>query len=191
MAKRASSAAAWPLSKITICTPRATSNKGRCVAEHAATAAGSQRYQRHEGLAQRHSQPQHPRWLVVEGYNGANGWAIDDRQYTSAEEQDYQDAQRIYRLLEEEIVPLYYNQDRDGIPRGWVEVMREAIRSNAWRFSTRRMVKEYTRELYLNAMLGVKVGEPLDAAPANTKLAIRLYYPAERLPIQPGFALSL
>ena len=96
----------------------------------------------------------------VEGYNGANGWAIDDRQYTSAEEQDYQDAQRIYRLLEEEIVPLYYNQDRDGIPRGWVEVMREAIRSNAWRFSTRRMVKEYTRELYLNAMLGAKVGEP-------------------------------
>ena len=97
----------------------------------------------------------------VEGYNGANGWAIEDRPYINTDEQDYQDAQLIYRLLEEEIVPLYYNQDRDGIPRGWVEVMREAIRSNAWRFSTRRMVKEYTTELYLKAMLGVPIGEPV------------------------------
>jgi starch phosphorylase len=95
----------------------------------------------------------------VEGYNGANGWAIEDRQYASAEEQDYQDAQSLYRLLEEEIVPLYYTQDRDGIPRGWVEIMREAIRSNAWRFSTRRMVKEYTTELYLKAMLAEPVAE--------------------------------
>ena len=95
----------------------------------------------------------------VEGYNGANGWAIEDRQFDSAEEQDYQDAQLIYRLLEEEIVPLYYTQDRDGIPRGWVEVMREAIRSNAWRFSTRRMVKEYTTELYLKAMIGAPVAQ--------------------------------
>jgi starch phosphorylase len=95
----------------------------------------------------------------MEGYNGANGWAIDDRQYSSAEEQDYQDAQSLYRILEEEVVPLYYNQDRDGIPRGWVEVMREAIRSNAWRFSTRRMVKEYTTELYLKAMLTEPLAE--------------------------------
>jgi len=88
----------------------------------------------------------------VEGYNGANGWAIEDRQFDNPDEQDQFDAQDIYRLLEEEIVPLYYNQDRDGIPRGWVEVMREAIHSNAWRFSTRRMVKEYTTELYLKAV---------------------------------------
>ncbi|MBP6017190.1 MAG: alpha-glucan family phosphorylase [Candidatus Promineofilum sp.] len=97
----------------------------------------------------------------VEGYNGANGWAIEDHQHGTDEEQDYQDAQLIYRLLEEEIVPLYYNQDRDGIPRGWVEVMREAIRSNAWRFSTRRMVKEYTTELYLKAMVDAPLGEPV------------------------------
>jgi len=96
----------------------------------------------------------------VEGYNGANGWSIEDRQFVSPEEQDYNDAQEIYRLLEEEIVPLYYTQDRDGVPRGWVEVMREAIRSNAWRFSTRRMVKEYTTELYLKAMIGSSVNVP-------------------------------
>jgi starch phosphorylase len=90
----------------------------------------------------------------VEGYNGANGWAIDDQQFDDPDQQDAYDAQSIYRLLEEEVAPLYYNRDRDGIPRGWVEVMREAIRSNAPRFSTRRMVKEYTTELYLKAMAG-------------------------------------
>ncbi|MBP9502141.1 MAG: alpha-glucan family phosphorylase [Candidatus Promineofilum sp.] len=96
----------------------------------------------------------------VEGYNGANGWCIEDREYAGTEEQDYNDAQALYRILEEEVVPLYYTQDRDGVPRGWVEIMREAIRSNAWRFSTRRMVKEYTTELYLKAMLGEPVAEP-------------------------------
>jgi len=88
----------------------------------------------------------------VEGYNGANGWAVEDRQFDNPDQQDAHDAEMVYRLLEEEIAPLYYNRDRDGIPRGWVEVMREAIRSNAPRFSTRRMVKEYTTELYLKAM---------------------------------------
>lgn len=96
----------------------------------------------------------------MEGYNGANGWAIEDRQLANADEQDYNDAQSIYRILEEEVVPLYYTQDRDGIPRGWAEVMREAIRSNAWRFSTRRMVKEYTTELYLRAMTAESLAEP-------------------------------
>ena len=60
--------------------------------------------------------------------------------------------QAIYRLLEEEIVPLYYDRDRDNIPRGWIEVMREAIRSTTPEFSMRRMVKEYTNELYLEPM---------------------------------------
>ncbi|MBW7958154.1 MAG: alpha-glucan family phosphorylase [Candidatus Promineofilum sp.] len=96
----------------------------------------------------------------VEGYNGANGWSIEEQPFASAEEQDYNDAQALYRILEEEVVPLYYTQDRDGVPRGWVEVMREAVRSNAWRFSTRRMVKEYTTELYLKAMSGDPVVEP-------------------------------
>jgi starch phosphorylase len=97
----------------------------------------------------------------VEGYNGANGWAIPDSQFENPYDQDVHDANYIYQLLEEEIVPLYYARDRDDIPRGWVEVMREAIRSNAPRFSTRRMVKEYTTKLYLKAMLGeaVKSGE--------------------------------
>ncbi len=88
----------------------------------------------------------------VEGYNGANGWAIPEAPSDNPYEQDVHDANCIYQILEEEIIPLYYNRDRDDIPRGWIEVMREAIRSNAPRFSTRRMVKEYTTKLYLNAM---------------------------------------
>jgi glycogen phosphorylase len=88
----------------------------------------------------------------VEGYNGANGWAINGVQLDDSNAQDDYDAESIYRLLEEEIVPLYYERDRDNIPRAWVEVMRESIRSNAPRFSMRRMVKEYTNKLYLEAM---------------------------------------
>ena len=89
----------------------------------------------------------------VEAYNGANGWAIgggvnlDDH-----EQQDEHDANSIYQLLEDEIVPLYYNRDRDNVPRGWVEMMRETIRSNAVAFSMRRMVKEYTTKMYLQAL---------------------------------------
>ncbi len=90
----------------------------------------------------------------VEGYNGANGWAIgDEHQFNTHEAQDEHDANSIYQLLEEEIVPLYYGRDRDGIPRGWVEIMRESIRSNAPMFGTRRMIKEYTTELYVKAIL--------------------------------------
>jgi glycogen phosphorylase len=89
----------------------------------------------------------------VEGYNGANGWAIGRAEdYRSAEEQDMEDTRSLYQLLEEEIIPLYYTRDRDNVPRGWVEIMRESICSIAPMFGTRRMVKEYTTDLYIPAM---------------------------------------
>ncbi len=88
----------------------------------------------------------------VEGYNGANGWALDGASRENENAQDDFDANALYQLLEDEIVPLYYTRDRDGVPRGWAEVMREAIRSNAPEFSMRRMIKQYTTELYLKAM---------------------------------------
>lgn len=87
----------------------------------------------------------------VEGYNGANGWAFGGGDVLGDDEtQDARDAEALYQLLEDEIVPLYYARDRDNVPRGWVEIMREAIKSNAPRFSTRRMLKEYTA-LYIRA----------------------------------------
>ncbi|MCA9900094.1 MAG: alpha-glucan family phosphorylase [Ardenticatenaceae bacterium] len=89
----------------------------------------------------------------VEGYNGANGWAIgDEREFDNHDAQDGFDANFIYQLLEDEIVPLYYDRDRDGTPRGWAEIMRESIRSCSPMFGTRRMIKEYTTELYVKAM---------------------------------------
>ncbi len=97
----------------------------------------------------------------MEGYNGANGWAIgDERELGNHDIQDESDANAIYQLLEEEIVPLYYDRDRDGIPRGWVEIMRESIRSCAPVFGTRRMIKEYTTNLYVTAMLASEI-EPV------------------------------
>ncbi len=90
----------------------------------------------------------------VEGYNGANGWAINGQELGNPDEQDAFDADTLYRILEEEIVPLYYARDKDDVPRGWVEVMRETIRSNSAMFSTCRMVKEYATALYIPAMNG-------------------------------------
>jgi len=87
-----------------------------------------------------------------EGYNGENGWAIGDGPGTySPEEEDRADAESLYRLLEEKIVPLYYDRDRSGVPHGWVSVIKEAIRSVVPRFCVRRMLKEYTDKMYVPA----------------------------------------
>ncbi len=93
----------------------------------------------------------------AEGYNGANGWAIEsDIDVLSNDAQDDKDADALYRLLEEEVVPLFYSRDRDNVPRGWVEIMREAISSNTPQFSMQRMIKEYTNNLYIPAISGRK-----------------------------------
>lgn len=84
----------------------------------------------------------------AEGYNGRNGWAIEAVSGNSESEQDAADAGKLYRLLEEEVVPLFYKRDADDVPRGWVQVMKEAVRSSLPVFCTRRMVKEYTRKFY-------------------------------------------
>ncbi len=92
----------------------------------------------------------------AEAYNGRNGWAIQpEREYDDPDQQDEADAQALYRVLEEEVVPLFYQRDHDSIPRGWVEMMRESIRTVGPHFSTRRMVKEYTEFYYLPAMLDI------------------------------------
>jgi len=81
-----------------------------------------------------------------------NGWAIGTGpEERCAEDEDRGDAESLYRLLEEELVPLYYERDRSGLPRGWLRVVKEAIRSVAPRFSARRMVKEYADQLYVPA----------------------------------------
>ena len=86
----------------------------------------------------------------IEGYNGKNGWAFGD--VSGESDRTDIDAGSIYQLLEDEIIPLYYDMSDDGFPKGWVMVMKEAIRSNAARFSARRMVKEYVERYYVKAI---------------------------------------
>jgi glycogen phosphorylase len=87
-----------------------------------------------------------------EGWTGSNGWAIGGRE-TNADEgaQDWSDVQELYRILEQEVVPRYYDRDRDGLPTAWLETCRASISSTIWRFSTTRMLQEYTEQLYLPA----------------------------------------
>ena len=88
-----------------------------------------------------------------EGYNGKNGWMVRPSPSTlSAEERDAGDAEAIYQLLENEIIPLFYQRDRDEVPRGWMQVVKETLRSIPPRFSARRMVKDYIHSLYLPAL---------------------------------------
>jgi starch phosphorylase len=94
-----------------------------------------------------------------EGYQGDNGWAIGDRETDPDESaQDWRDAQDLYRLLEERIVPSYYERDAGGLPPRWLAVMRRAMATTLWDFSTTRMLHEYTELLYLPAA-GVPVVE--------------------------------
>jgi starch phosphorylase len=87
-----------------------------------------------------------------EAYSRANGWAIGSGPGTyNPDEEDRMDAEAIYKLLEEKIVPLYYDRDRGGIPHGWIRIVKEAIRSVVPRFSARRMLKEYTDRMYVEA----------------------------------------
>jgi starch phosphorylase len=87
-----------------------------------------------------------------EGYNGKNGWAVGDSPDSfKAETEDEIDAEAIYRLLEEEIVPLYYTRDVNGVPNDWVHMVKESIVSNIPMFCARRMLKKYTEQMYVPA----------------------------------------
>ncbi|MBI4685586.1 MAG: alpha-glucan family phosphorylase [Nitrospirae bacterium] len=85
----------------------------------------------------------------IEGFNKKNGWGFGGKE---RENGDASDAEALYEILENEIIPLYYKIDDDGIPHDWVKVMKEAIRSIAPLFSARRMVKEYAEKFYQNAL---------------------------------------
>jgi starch phosphorylase len=94
-----------------------------------------------------------------EGWTGDNGWAIGGREPLADEAaQDWADAMDLYRILESEVVPEYYDRDEKGIPMRFVERMRRAIATILWQFSTTRMLHEYTERLYLPAA-GIEVNQ--------------------------------
>ncbi|MFA7467180.1 MAG: alpha-glucan family phosphorylase [Desulfotomaculaceae bacterium] len=88
-----------------------------------------------------------------EGYNGKNGFSIGrpgDMQFNRSD-QDRDDTRNLYRVLEELVIPLYYER-QDNVPTRWVAMMRESIRMAIEHFSTARMVSEYTERLYIPAI---------------------------------------
>jgi starch phosphorylase len=89
----------------------------------------------------------------AEGFNGSNGWVIDGGVLgDNYEAVDAADASALYRLLEESVVPAFYERDSAGVPRRWLATIKEAIRTVAPRFSARRMVKDYVERMYVPAL---------------------------------------
>jgi starch phosphorylase len=91
----------------------------------------------------------------AEAYDGMNGFAIGTgKTHSNASIHDERDGEDLMRALREEVIPLYYHRDRDGLPRGWIKRMKRTIRTLGWRFSADRMVMDYTLKCYVPAAGG-------------------------------------
>jgi starch phosphorylase len=91
----------------------------------------------------------------AEAYDGLNGFAIGTgRTHSNISVHDTRDGEDLYRVLKEEVIPLYYDRDRDGLPRGWIKRMKRTIRTLGWRFNADRMVMDYALKCYVPAAGG-------------------------------------
>ncbi len=89
----------------------------------------------------------------AEAFDGLNGFAIGrGREFADPGRQDQQDAADLYKVLEKEVIPLYYDVDADGLPHGWIERMKWAILSMGWRYNAQRMLLDYLERAYLPAV---------------------------------------
>ncbi len=91
----------------------------------------------------------------AEAYDGLNGFAIGTgKTHSNMDAHDLRDGADLFRVLKEEVIPLYYQRDRDGLPRGWIKRMKCTIRTLGWRFNADRMVMDYTLKCYIPAAGG-------------------------------------
>ena len=91
----------------------------------------------------------------AEAYDGMNGFSIGTgRTHSNMSVHDARDGEDLMRTLREEVIPLYYQRDRDGLPRGWIKRMKRTIRTLGWRFNADRMVMDYTLKCYVPAAGG-------------------------------------
>jgi glycogen phosphorylase len=91
----------------------------------------------------------------AEAYDGLNGFAIGTgRTHANTQIHDNRDGEDLYRVLRDELIPLYYQRDQDGLPRGWIKRMKRTIRTLGWRFNADRMVMDYTLKCYVPAAGG-------------------------------------
>jgi starch phosphorylase len=92
----------------------------------------------------------------AEAFDGMNGFAIGTgRTHSNMSVHDARDGEDLMSTLREEVIPLYYQRDRDGLPRGWIKRMKRTIRTLGWRFNADRMVMDYTQKCYLPAAGGI------------------------------------
>ena len=92
----------------------------------------------------------------AEAYDGANGFAIGHgASHVRDDVTDARDAEALYETLQQQVIPLYYDRDVDGLPRQWIKRMMNSISTLAWRFSADRMVADYVRHAYLPAAGGL------------------------------------
>ncbi|MBD2773694.1 alpha-glucan family phosphorylase [Iningainema tapete] len=81
---------------------------------------------------------------------GCNGWAIGDGEVSdNEEEQNQRDASAMYTLLEQEIIPCFYDRDASGLPLRWIQIIKASIKTIVPQFNTNRMVMEYVTQMYL------------------------------------------
>ena len=91
----------------------------------------------------------------AEAYDGINGFSIGTgRTHSNMSVHDTRDGEDLMRTLRDEVIPLYYQRDRDGLPRGWIKRMKRTIRTLGWRFNADRMVMDYTLKCYVPAAGG-------------------------------------
>ena len=100
-----------------------------------------------------------------EGFNGKNGWAVSHD--ANSGNPDVSDAEKIYRILEDQVIPLYYKMSENGVPIEWVRMMKETIKSTAADFSARRMVKQYINKFYSTSIQKIikEKDEPIQPEP--------------------------
>ena len=97
----------------------------------------------------------------AEAYDGTNGFTIGKGTHHSSDEiNDQRDADDLFSVLEDQVIPLFYQRDVDGLPQQWIKMMMNSIGSLAWRFSAHRMVMDYTRAAYVPAAGGLSCDMP-------------------------------
>ncbi len=88
----------------------------------------------------------------VEGDDGSNGWTIGAKaslDLSNVDQNDYADAEALYRLLEEQVIPLYFQHEQGGLSHGWLDMARRSLRTLTAQYSCRRMVRDYLEKIYL------------------------------------------
>ncbi|MGD9817990.1 MAG: alpha-glucan family phosphorylase, partial [Desulfomonilaceae bacterium] len=93
-----------------------------------------------------------------EAYDGTNGWAIgEEEDYVDPDYQDQLEAQEVYELLEQKVVPTFFDRGPDGLPHSWIEMMKNSMAKVSGYFNSHRMIEQYMEEYYVQAGLAHQI----------------------------------